>query len=29
MLNARERWDVKDMLLDLISTNPYFSSGFG
>ena len=25
----RKRWDVKNMFLDLISTNPYFSSGFG
>ena len=25
----RKRWDVKNMFLDLISTNLYFSSGFG
>ena len=24
----RKRWDVKDMFLVLISTNPYVSSGF-
>ena len=24
----RKRWDVKDMFLLLISTNPYVSSGF-